>query len=240
MATLPSLLSTFARVKGSGKTERFVNLVSGEQISRRQYDKIRRASQGSNILSNEALAKINKAIEPDEQLARPARGRTSARKLAPVIKADVIKARKELQAQQEETAKSIKEQRLIDRRIEAMKRKKVRVKKFSGRLLKPGRQAVRIAFNTWEEYVELYEAAEQSGIVFSYGMGIQGYDANLGVPRDATIFRMDAFSGLIDEDTFYSEMEGFIETHSYFIALNYYMHIHYSAAFVKKRATQKR
>lgn len=227
-----SLLQTFKRVKG---TERFVNLITGEEVSRRQRDKVRLAAQG-NIKSYEELAKFNRQLNEDEQLARPARGRTSAKNLAAPIKTDVVKARKEVKQQRAATKKEQKAQRLVDRKIEAAKRKKVHVKKFSGRLLKAGRMGARVPFNTYGDYEILYADAKKSKLVFAYGLGLNGVDARTGQPVTPTIFRMRAFDGIIGEEEFYEAMEGFIESRSYFIAVSYYIHFAFAKGYAEDKA----
>lgn len=223
MATLPG----FKRLPG--RSERFLVVATGQEISRRKYDLIRRG------LSNEQLAKINAVAEPEEQLARPARGRTSVRKLAPEIKKDIVNVRKEFREKKKQIAAQEKEEAKLARRIETIKGKKVKVKKFTTAMLKAGHYGRRLAFNTHEDYETLYADAKKSGKVIFYGLGMDGYDERTGTHIPVTVFTMRAFDGLISRDDFYDAMNDYLESRPYYIFVSFFMHLAFSREFAEDR-----
>jgi len=227
----------YTRVKGSGRTERFIDTRSGAEVSRRQRDKAIRAAKTGRLESQEKFVQFNRATELEKSLARPARGRKSARKLAPEIQADVVKARKELEEQRKEAAENERLQRALERNIERSKGKRVHVKKLTSRLLKAGRKAARIQFNDYKDYEKLYNEFKALGnkAIF-YGIGIEGIgreNKHIG----ATLFRLRNYK--IEENEFYEEAEDFIEQRPYFIFTNFWMHVAFSKWFYESKANGK-
>lgn len=230
MATGTGVLPGFKRLPG--RSERFINTVTGEEISRRKYDQIRRG------LSNEQLRDINRATEPEKQLARPARGRSSAIKLAPEIRSDVVAARREAAQLKAERELIQKEKRKLQRKIETSKNKKVRRKKIRKQLLTPGHMGERISFNDYAELLEALSEAKKSGVVFAYGLGWHGIDERTGIYRDVTVMTMTAIGDKISEDEFEEQMQDSMETKSYLIFLNYWMHVAFSKKFAEEWAVK--
>lgn len=230
--------SFYQRVKNSGRAERFIDTRTSEEVSRRQRDKAVRAAKTGRIESQEKFVQFNRATELEKSLARPARGRQSARKLAPEIQADVVKARKELEAQRKEAAENERLQRALERNIERSKGKRVHVKKLTSRLLKAGHKAARVSFNDYEEYDKLYVEFKALGnkAIF-YGIGIEGIDARTNRHIGATLFRLRNYE--IDEDEFDAEAEDFIEQRPYFIFTNFWMHVAFSKWFYESKANGK-
>lgn len=231
-------LLDFIAKKGT-KSSRYINLVTGEEISRRQYVERRRKASGSSFITNEQLAQHNREINRAAQLARPARKRKSVAKLSEAKKKEVITKRVKESLKKETREREQKAQRQVDRRVERAKTKKIKVKKFSKRLLKPGMMGARVAFNEYEDYLELRNDAEKSKVVFAYSLGLNGVDIRTGLASTPTIFRMQTVRTVIDRDTFMSEMEAFIENKSsYFLFLSYWIHFAFAREFALKTATE--
>jgi hypothetical protein len=224
MATLPG----FKRLPG--RSERFLVVATGQEISRRKYDLIRRG------LSNEDLARINKATELQNQLARPARGRKSVLKAPDFIKQEVVSERIAESTKKEILKKVEKQQKKIDRDNQRLTARQVKVPKFSGRLLKAGRKARRVPFNDYDEYVTFYGDMKKSKIVFAYSLGIAAVDTRIGRERDAIVFPMRTFDGLLSEDEFQSYMDAFLESHAYLEFMHYFIHIAFSAEYYERKA----
>lgn len=230
MATKSKLLPGFQRVKSTGNNERFINTETGIEISRRAYDKIRRG------LSNEQLRDINAEIEPEKQLARPARGRSSALKAPAEVRRDIVAARKEEQTQRKRREAELKEQQKITNKIEREKARKVKRKVIRKQLLVPGRMGARISFNDYSEYLDAVKEAKKSGVVFSYSLGWHGVDERTGLTRDVTVFTGASVNLIRGEDEFDAEFEASIEEKSYMIFLNYWMHVAFSKSFAEEWA----
>lgn len=224
MATLPG----FQRLPG--RSERFKVIATGEEISRRKYDLIRRG------LSNEVLARINRDTQLETQLARPARGRKSVLKAPDFIREEVVTERKEIKKRTETLKKVEKEQKKIERNNNRLTAKKVKLPKFSGRLLKAGRKARRVPFNEYDEFVPFFEDMKKSGIVFAYSLGIAAVDTRIGLERDAIVFPMRAFDMFVTEEQFYSAMDEFLESHAYLEFMHYFIHIAYSREYYESKA----
>lgn len=227
MATLPG----FKRLPG--RSERFLVVATGEEISRRKYDLIRRG------LSNEELARINRATELKTQLARPARGRKSVLKAPDFIREEVVTERVAETAKKEILKKVEKEQKKISRANERLTAKKVHLPKFSGRLLKPGRKARRVPFNEYSEYAGYWADMKKSKIVFAYSLGIAAVDTRIGLERDAIVFPMRTFDRVLSEEQFESEMNEFLDSHAYLEFMHYFIHIAFAAEYYETKAKRK-
>lgn len=223
MATLPG----FKRLPG--RSERFLNEKTGETISRRKYDLLRRG------ISNETLAKINRTSEPKKQLARPARGRKSILKLPENIVDELAIERSEERARKERLKALEKERRKVDRNVEKLKNKKIKTPKFSGRLLKKGRKARRLPFEEYSQYSKYWDEMKKSGIVFAYSVGVSAVDTRIGYERDAIVFTLKTFSKKISEPDFNEAMINFLESKSYLEFLNYFIHIAFSESYYKSK-----
>lgn len=228
---MASLIQTFQRVKGSGKRERFINLLTGEEVSRRQRD------QAVKQITYEKKAIANKAINEAEQLARPAKGRTSARKMAPAIKADIVKARKEEKQRKVQVAAAEREQRAMDRRAQQLRGKKVNTPKvINAQTLRAGTMGRRINFNNYEEYLDLFEKAKKSKLVFLYGLGWTGIDLRTSRELGVTVFPMRDFGKPITKARFDGEFQQSVEDKSYMEFLHYWMHLAFDIKFAREKA----
>lgn len=224
MATLPGFKYL------GGKTQRYLNEITGESISRRQYDKL------TGKLSYEALAKINKAKNFSEQLARPARGRNSLAKLTPEFRASVVEARLEKELELDAAKKQRKITGSIQNRINRATARKVRSPKFSPRLLKAGRQGRRLPFLSYSQYVTYFDDAKKSGIVFAYALGINAIDTRDAKEKSSTVFTLRSFDRPISEQDFMGAMNTFMLEKSYFAFLNYFIHFAFKKEYAKQKA----
>ena len=236
MAKAPVARYGFIRESNTGKAERYRSTSTGQVVSRRQFDAARRLATLGESTSNEKLAKFNREINPEEAASRPARGKSSLRKLALTARHDIAAARIAQEKELADIAKREAEERKAQRKVEHAKRRKVKTKKINARLLKPGNYGTRVDFNDYDEYVELYEQAKATGKIFAYGLGIVGVNERTGQIVSPTVFTLRDFDGLLDEDTFYETMNDYAETKSYMIVLNYYMHLAFKKEFAQKHA----
>lgn len=206
-----SLLPGYERIKGD-KAERVRNLVTGEIISDRQYKKLAREfnplipinSEGKKIVSNEALAKFNRETNPTEALARPARGRTSARKLSPEIQRERAQAEVERLAQAKRKAEQEKAAREVERKVEAAKKKKPKAppKKINASSFKYDRRrahanrkrlmAVQYDFQTFDELVSLHKEAKSYSPIHFWGWGWRGVSVKDGTLKSIWVDGLNA------------------------------------------------
>jgi hypothetical protein len=226
----------FIREAGSGKSKRYVNEQTGEIVSRRQFDKIRREKELGEKTTNEKLAELSKQIDPLKQAARPARGRTSIQKLEPKTREDIARSRVENAKALEEADKRRKEEKAVQKRIEFAKRRHIKVKKITARLLRPGHMSANVEFNDYEDYLDLFEQAKKSGKIFSYGIRLIGVDARDGLIKTPTVFRMRAFDIPIDEDEFIDTINDFVESKGYFVLIGLSMHLAFTKSFSEQHA----
>ena len=221
----------FQRVKGSGKTERFIDLITGKEVSRRYRD------EAVNRITYEKKALANKVLNEEEQLARPAKGRTSASKLAPAIKSEVAKVRKEERERKAQVAALEREQRAMDRRAQQLRGKRVNPPKvINGSLLRAGTIGRRINFNNYAEYLDLFEKAKKSRIVFLYGLGWTGIDLRTSREQGVTVFPMRDFGKPISESKFNGEFQQSVEEKSYMEFLHYWMHLAFDVKYARDKA----
>src|SRR5574337_914190 len=96
-----------------GGAERVEVEGTGQTISDRAYKKIARLASnktptigGQKVITNEALAKLNKQLAPLESAARPARGRVSLRKLDSELQREFALGRIEAEKQKVESHKA--------------------------------------------------------------------------------------------------------------------------------------
>lgn len=212
----------FVKVRGK---PRYLNTITGEEISRRQYIKLQKG------MSPEKLAERERRRDIDKALARPARGRTKTNN------ADVIKTRRtEYERQlQEKNLKAVK-------RAAKSSAKKIRLKKIRKQLLKAGKRAARIPFQSYGDYLDLRKQANEiklsSGrrLITSMGIGIVGRDERTGDEMAATIFPMHSPRVLYDEEHFYGEVNAFLDDHSYFIFSHFFLHLHFDTYYAEEKA----
>jgi hypothetical protein len=223
---------------GLGDTARRVlNTETGEILSRRQYaQKVKRGG----LLTNEELAKLNKAHEPLESISRPTKGRSSLQKLAPEIKKELAQTRIESIKEKKEKEAQEKKKKLAERKLEQLKsREVVKVpKKITLGTLKPGSKGRRIPFNTYEDYLKIRREAEKSGHVLAIGLGAEGIDPREEIPRmiSFTVFPMRPVHETIKEDEFNDDFSTETENRSYFVFLHFWAHLAFRRQSYEKRA----
>lgn len=232
---MAKLLPGFIGLGGTAKQVK--EIATGRILSRRQYAQtVKRVAEIGRAETNEALAKFNAQTEAEKQAARPARGRTSVQKLAPQIKKDIVGARLENKKALEKKAAEAKQEKYISKRIEAAKRKRVKVKTLRPQSLKSGHLGARISFNDYADYEKLYDEfrdLKARNIAFAYAVGIEGVDSRSGEPRAAFVFPMRDYK--IDEDEFDETMSEWMGSRPYFVFSNYIFH----AAFAKEYAARR-
>lgn len=231
-----ALIPGWRRVVGSGRAERYENAATGEIVSRRQYDKIRRPG-----FTNESLAELNRAVEPIRAAERPARGKASLKKLPQEIRESEAARRVLDEERRRKREKEIAAQKATQRKVEQTKGKKVHTpKRITGALLVPGSLGRTIEFvGGHAEYLELYEQAKKTGKIFSYSIGVDGVDIRTGKRYRATVFTQRGFDRPIGKKTFDDEIRAFLESKSsYFLFTNYAMHLAFSIEYAKRKREQ--
>lgn len=166
--------SDWRRVPGA--TRRYVNVNNPDiTISRRQYDIHYGAASKYGSYERKAKAKSHEA----EALLRPARGRTSARKLSPVER-EVEAGRRRVAKQERDTEQKIA-------RLRGQKHKSPT--KIDLRSFKRGKIYRRITVDVSHAAVENVRAsAARSGLVFGYYVGANLIDDKTGEPRTISAF----------------------------------------------------
>lgn len=218
-----------------GSARNYLNLETGEIISRRQYQNL---SEG---ISFEQKAAANKAADEFEQLARPAKGRRSVVKLAPEFKKEVVKARKEKKQEEIEAEKARKEQAARKRKVDRALAKKVHQKKIREQLLKAGNMGARIAFNDYAGYLQaLKELRAMGKKVFGYSLGITyvitDERAEAGEERNVTVFTLTSPKTKYSEEEFEDTMESDIDERQYMQPAHYWMHIAFGVDYAREKA----
>lgn len=212
-----------------GKSRRFKNTETGEEISRRQFQNKEKG------ISFEAKAKANKEENLAASVARPARGRTKAQTQAE------IEQRLENAALQEENKRVNK----IGKAASAAN-KRIKVKKIRPQLLTGGHRAERIPFSDYDQYADLMEQAQTvqaptgGRLIVAYGFGISGFDERTGNKMDATLVRLQSPRVVMDEDEFNEIVDDYIYEHPYFILSYYWLHLQFNLNYVEKRGKDAR
>lgn len=207
-----------------GKTRRYLNTETGEEISRRQFDKL---TKGVNY---EKKAKANKIANLEEALARPARGRTKA------VTTTEKKTRVESFQKKEEIKRTTRLEKLA-----AQKASKAKPKKIRPQLLKTGHYAERIKFTSWQEFEDLRRqmqsqiAPNGKRLITAYGIGIVGYDERTGQQLGATILPMRTPNTKLTENQLQDITDDFLENHTYFIFSYYFLHLRFNYEYAQNR-----
>ena len=242
MAKKNALLEGYKRVTGSSAR---METPTGEIISQRQYRKIVREKSGltptidgKKVISNEALAKLNRETNREAQLARPARGRTGLSKETKEQKAAIAAKRKlEREKAEKEYAEAVAEQKLTkarNKRIAQVSNKKA--KKFSLNSLRAGRIGFQSDFYDYGEFQTLIKDARKSNKVFGFAIGIRGIDERNGKSLTATLTGLYDISYPISEEYLIEITEDFISGHAYFVFLNGFVHFSFKKEYAIGKA----
>lgn len=205
-----------------GKDRRYRNEITGQELSRRQYDKL--ANNLPAGMSYEKKAAHNKLINPELSAIRPARGRKSYVKSADWVKKEIADQRIEAERLKKLAADRAKAEAEKQRRIERLKFKKVKVKKVAKRYFPKKKIGWRIAFNDYQEYLQLIKEAKATKAIFAYGLGYVAVDDREGVYRPVTVFNMRSLSMVVSEEEFYGAMFDSIEQYAYLKMAHYFIH----------------
>lgn len=216
-----------------GASRNYFDTDTGEIISRRQYDKLYGALKKAGLKSYEEKAQKNLQKSEAEQLARPARGRTSIQKLAEGPRQDIVNARHEFKEQKAKTAKVKKAQDKIRNRAS-------RRPKITNRLLKSGRMSQRVYVPLSAEAIQEVVEEARTARVFSYGVGIVGVDEQTGEEREVW-FRLDGMQGVTrsirddftDDD--YENMVEFFSEYGYLIPVAAFVHLSFEKEYAKQK-----
>lgn len=212
-----------------GKTRRYKNTLTGQEISRRQYD------QMVNPTTYEKKAAHNKAINLEKAVLRPARGRKSYVKSQDWIQKEIAAQRIEAAEKKKAASAAAKKERELTRTVQRKKTKTVKTRKVAKRYLPKGKLGWRIPFADYDQYVKLLEDARATGVVHIYGLGFTGVDVRLGVEKSVTVFRMRSISMVESEDEFYETMQDAQNEYSYLEFMHYYIHLAIDKDFVASR-----
>lgn len=218
-----------ANFKPLGGTSRnYLNLGTGEVISRRQYLK---QTQGTSF---EEIARKNKALNPELSALRPAKGRKSALKSEAAKM--IAEARLEAERRKKEIADAKKAEKKKLKEIERAVSKKVRSKKVTKALLKPGKMGVRVAFGDYDRYLGIMKEAQDIGVVFSYSVGAVLRDEETGDERDAIIFGQRIIRDVIPQEELFRQTMAFMESKTYgLVFVHWFVHLSYAKAYAKAK-----
>src|SRR5574337_1188918 len=121
------LLEGYERIPGPAER---VKTPTGQIISDRAYKKISRLASNNTptigrqkVITNEALAKLNKQLAPLESAARPARGRVSLRKLDSELQREFALGRIEAEKQKVESHKARVSANKLEQKIKSARAK---------------------------------------------------------------------------------------------------------------------
>lgn len=212
-----------------GTSRNYENIKTGDRMSRRAFDALK------NGISYEAKAAHNKALNPELQALRPARGRRSHVRSDDWIKKEIAAQRLEAKRLKEEAEKKRKEAAALERKNVRLSAKKIRVKKVKKHLIPKGQIGWRIGFNDYSELAALLADARKTGVIFAYGLGFVGVDERVGELRPVTVFRMMAISTNIPESEFNDAMEAALQEYSYIRPAHFFVHFAIDKNFVKSR-----
>lgn len=216
-----------------GKSRRYLEIESGQEISRREYLKRTRGT------SFEKIRDENLRKDPLASVLRPARGRKSAQKAEE--KALIAQMRLEEKREKELRDKIEKERKRVERQIKKVVGKKVSRKKISKRLLKPGRLGARIVFNSYDEYLEALREMRALGenVVWGYGVGVVIANEETGEERDATLWTLQGIGETIGEEELWDVTTEFLESRAYKAQFaRWFMHVRFAKSFALSKAKQ--
>lgn len=213
-----------------GKTRRYLNTITGEEISRRQYDKL-----VNPVISYEKKAAHNKAINPKAAILKPARGRKSYVNAPDWVKEEIAESRLEAEKTRKETEAAIKKGNKAERDTTRLSAKKVKVKKVRKHLIPKNRIGWRLAFNTWDELNTMVKDAKATGVIFAYALGFVGVDSRIGVLRPVMLQGFKSINNIISEQEFYELMGDAIAQYTYMKLAYYFVQFAIDKKFVAGR-----
>lgn len=212
------------------KKRNYLDTLTGETISKKIADKRNRGG-----ITQEAFAKSNKSKNLTQALARPARGRKSAQKLSDFEKQAVLEARVEEFNRKAEAKIEESKKKAVERLLAKQARKTVKRTRITKSMLRPGSKGARGKFNNYDEYLISLAEAKKTGVIFSYGLGMVGYDENSGENYGITVFTMEHINNPpIPREKFEERfMEERIER-QYFVFQYYFIHVAFQRAYYEK------
>lgn len=212
-----------------GKTRRYLNLDTGEEISRRQYLKETKNTSFEEIAAN------NRARNPLQAALRPARGRKSA--LKDDAREMIAQARIEADRRRRELDEERRQKRRIELEIQRAVNKKVRRKKVTKALLPAGKMGVRLPFGEYSDYLAMLKEARAIGVVFAYSLGAVMRDEETAQERDATLYPLMSIKDTVDEEDLKDTTAEFIESKSYgLVFAHWFIHLAYSKQYALEKA----
>ncbi len=208
-----------------GKANQYIDLETGEILSRRQYDKRYGKLAKEGFTSYEQKAKANKQKDELKQLERPARKRTSILKVEPELRKEIAQKRQE---QRELTR--------IQKAINRANHKKVRVpQKVSISNFKPGKMGRQFRMPldpaTIRDFIET--SRKYSGAA-GYLFGVEFLDIRSGQTGAASLTGLRDFSVPFDAGD-WEDIENWFEEHSYAEPLFAFVYIALKPAVYEKR-----
>ena len=203
-----------------GKSRNYYNPETGEQISRRKFDKMRG-------IFYEEKAEANKKADIAKALSRPARGRKKSRT-------------------QDEVEQEI--EKYLSKKA-AKEAAKAKPRKITPKLLKDGNKAARVKFTTFEEFEALRQqmldvkspARPGFRLITSYAIGIVGFDRRdpERKPIGAALTGLQSPQDKVTEKELGDMVEDFIGDHAYFVFSYLYLHLHYDSVYARQRFEAK-
>lgn len=213
----------------------YLDTLTGETVSKRQRDKALRSVFSEKPISNERAARLNRESNLELALSRPARGRASILKKEETEKQLILEARKEDLKRKAEIAAELKAQKAIERQIAKQERKKVTRQRVHKGMLNPGSYGARATFNTYNEYLVSLKEAKQVKEIFSYGLGMVGFDEKSGESRAITVFTMQYITNPpIPEARFEERMLEERMERQYFVFQYYFMHLAFKKEYAER------
>lgn len=228
-----------------GTSRRYRNVETGQILPRRQFDKLRG-------ISYEKKAEYSRARDPAAFYLRPARGRSSARKLEGEFAQQVAEERKAAQqaAREAERAATAESRRL--REVRRKTNRRVKQKVIRPQLLKPGHKAERISFDTYEGYLKaIHEmramrvtvnGRRERGII-GYVLGIVGVVDKNGKETltGATLTRLqNQDNEPLSESELFAVTEQYLETRPYFMFLHWTLQVSFNIHYAREKAGRHR
>ncbi len=229
-------MARFIPTKGpKGQSDYYLDTKTNEVITKRQRAKILRSVFSDVPISNERLARMNLAQNPELALSRPARGRKSLLKVEGVEKATIIEARKEDLKRRKELLDIEKEQAKLERLRTKRENKKVTRQRVTKDLLRPGSYGARVTFNSYADYLVSLKEAKALGVIHSYGLGMVGFDERNMEERAITFVTQQSINNKpLTKEVFDREFFDALMGKQYFVFQYFFMHLAFKKAYAEK------